>query len=456
MNPFDYSFSYNKRIISKDTNAPINQLTEIIFQELNPYSRLEHIRKLALNNLLCNLIIASHNGRYLSISKNLNYYTNYNRLGLSYYSYRFIIGWLQLLLNEGYINQIPGYYDVETGTGKLTRLYIEERLISLLHQVLNNSQEFELVNFNPPVILKDKNKNLLTYPTSGRIRDLIKFLNEYNEFISSVQIKLALDDDFFRKPNFCLYPLVNTNSINIYHTIQTTRSMHNGGGIPLLITLEPNQLEYKNLQGQLYRVYNNGKFTEGGRFYGAAYQQLSEKDRNKILINGSPVVEVDYSSFHLNILYHKTNKQFDGDPYSKVISIPELRPLLKVVSLIAVNSANPTQAYKAVKQEIRNNIEFQRLKRIYRMDEKELLKKFESTHFRISNYFYSGIGIKLQHLDSQIAETVLKHFTRNEIPCLCVHDSFLVPIEHGAELKEVMNKVYKKYLGFDAQIKESL
>lgn len=453
MNPFDYSFSYNKRIISDNIDSPINRLTETIFQELNSYSRLEHTRKLALNNLLCNLIISFTNSRYLIVSKNPNEYSIYNKFGLNFYTYRLIIGWINLLLSEGYIKQIRGYYDNEIGKGRRTRLFSDERLISLLGEFKNDIQDFDFVNYKPSLILKDKNKNLIVYSLSGRIREVINFLNEYNEFIQGVQIKLPLDNDFFRTCNFCYHPLINEHYINIYHTIGGIRYTQDRAGIPLLITLGAKDLLFKKLQGQLYRVYNNGKFTEGGRFYGASYQQLNKDDRAKILINNSSVTEVDYSSFHLNILYHKTKKQFEGDPYLKVIDNPELRPLLKLVSLIAVNSQNPAQALRAIKDEIRKNIELQKLKRIYKLDEKDLLRKFESTHFRISNYFYSGIGIKLQNLDSQIAETVLKYFTRREIPCLCVHDSFLVSSEHGAELKETMNAVYKKHLGFEAELK---
>jgi len=60
----------------------------------------------------------------------------------------------------------------------------------------------------------------------------------------------------------------------------------------------------KRLQCKLYRVFNNGNFNYGGRFYGAEYQQLSGKERRSMLINGSKVVEADYSAFHIRMIYH--------------------------------------------------------------------------------------------------------------------------------------------------------
>jgi hypothetical protein len=202
----------------------------------------------------------------------------------------------------------------------------------------------------------------------------------------------------------------------------------------------------------LYRVFNNQSWSQGGRFFGSTYQQLSEEDRKKILINNSPVVEVDYSAFHLHMLYHLSNKQFDADPYA-LVDRPEVRPILKVLCLIIINSKDKSQALRAFRDEIRKNYEFQKLKKIYKLDEKELLRKFESVHIRISNYFCSGIGLRLQYKDSQLAESILKYFTKREIPCLCVHDSFIVPENHKAELIEQMKSVYKKRFGFDAKLK---
>jgi hypothetical protein len=88
------------------------------------------------------------------------------------------------------------------------------------------------------------------------------------------------------------------------------------------------------------------------------------------------------------------------------------------------------------------------LKRKYNLNEKELLRKFEGVHCRIANHFYCGMGTRLQFWDSQIAESILNHFTKREVPCLGVHDSFLVPEMYKDELFDQMNtnKSYKKKL----------
>ncbi|MCH7721851.1 MAG: hypothetical protein IIC76_00725 [Bacteroidetes bacterium] len=153
------------------------------------------------------------------------------------------------------------------------------------------------------------------------------------------------------------------------------------------------------------------------------------------------------------MLYHLTNKQFDKDPYTSVMDIPEVRPILKLVCLIAINSRNKSQALRAIREEKRKNPELEKLKRIYHLDEQDLLRKFESVQFRISNYFYSNFGIRLQFLDSEITESILKYFTSREIPCLAVHDSFLVPGKYEDELKAVMRGTYKSKFKYDIKVK---
>jgi len=61
--------------------------------------------------------------------------------------------------------------------------------------------------------------------------------------------------------------------------------------------------------------------------------------------------------------------------------------------------------------------------------------------------------LKLQYIDSQLAESVLKHFTSRDIPCLCVHDSFIVPKKYGDELEGVMKDTYKSKINYDIKVK---
>jgi hypothetical protein len=57
------------------------------------------------------------------------------------------------------------------------------------------------------------------------------------------------------------------------------------------------------------------------------------------------------------------------------------------------------------------------------------------------------VGLRLQRLDADIAEQVMLHFARQDIPCLGIHDSFIVPQRHEGELRETMIASYYRRIG---------
>ena len=62
---------------------------------------------------------------------------------------------------------------------------------------------------------------------------------------------------------------------------------------------------------------------------------------------------------------------------------------------------------------------------------KEIINDFFDYHKPIKRYLYSGVGIKLQYIDSLIAEKVINHLAQLEIPVLCFHDSFIIQSKYG-------------------------
>jgi len=78
-------------------------------------------------------------------------------------------------------------------------------------------------------------------------------------------------------------------------------------------------------------------------------QEISKEDRLKILINGDPVVELDYSGLHPRLLYAQEGIEFDlnGDPYSIVTKDENVQKFLKVMLLSMLNSKNFVTAEKA-------------------------------------------------------------------------------------------------------------
>lgn len=204
----------------------------------------------------------------------------------------------------------------------------------------------------------------------------------------------------------------------------------------------------------LHRVFNNGSFDDGGRFYGAFHIGTNKDWRKRyILINGSPTVELDYSAHHIRILYHLEGIDYDDDPYDILCKKPEERKIYKKILLTAINADSEIATIKSFIREARNDQEIScPLTHGYVGG---LIANFKNVHKPIAKHICSGIGVRLMNIDSRITEAILMRMTRGNIPCLPVHDSYIVPVEHKDILNLVMIEEYKKIMGGLPIIKQS-
>ena len=78
------------------------------------------------------------------------------------------------------------------------------------------------------------------------------------------------------------------------------------------------------------------------------------------------------------------------------------------------------------------------------------MDKFLEVHKPISKYLCSegNTGLKLMYKDAKIAVDVINHFVKQNIPILCMHDSFIIEEKYKDELMEVMLKTYQKHIGY--------
>ena len=73
-------------------------------------------------------------------------------------------------------------------------------------------------------------------------------------------------------------------------------------------------------------------------------------------------------------------------------------------------------------------------------------------HKPIADSFFCGMGNKLQFRDSQLAEQIMLHFAKKDIPILPVHDSFITMRGLYSELVYVMNEEFEKMFGLPLNI----
>jgi hypothetical protein len=74
-------------------------------------------------------------------------------------------------------------------------------------------------------------------------------------------------------------------------------------------------------------------------------------------------------------------------------------------------------------------------------------------HKPIAKYFYTGIGKKLQRIDSDMAEEVMLFFANEGVPVLPSHDSFTMHQGYQEDLQKVMAKAFRDRFGQEISIK---
>ena len=182
----------------------------------------------------------------------------------------------------------------------------------------------------------------------------------------------------------------------------------------------------------LFRIFSNGSFKEGGRFYRAWWQEIPSPYRSLITVNGTRTEEYDYSNLNPTMMYALAGRDFDGDAYD--IGLGDKHRDIVKQAFNAMLQADTQLNQKP------DNINIEEIGMSWR----ELKEAILDTHKPIQDKFFKGIGNRLQFEDSCIAENVMLQFTGMNAPALPIHDSFIM--HHGyssyGELEEAMRRAY--------------
>ena len=186
-------------------------------------------------------------------------------------------------------------------------------------------------------------------------------------------------------------------------------------------------------QLSLTRIFSKGSFELGGRLY-APIQNYTKQTRKYFYLNGEPTIEIDYSSIHPYMLYHKERLEFNGDDPYAIEGFD--RDAVKVALNVMLNRKG-LGANKSAAKAISNALSCDE-------DTAETLEKaIQALHSPIAHHFNTGVGLTLQRRDSDIALLVINTFV-NELnrPIICVHDSFIVSVRDTESLILAMNDSY--------------
>lgn len=215
----------------------------------------------------------------------------------------------------------------------------------------------------------------------------------------------------------------------------------------------------------LTRIYNAGLMGRWFQRGKMSFQQLSEGEREKLLLNGENVAEIDYSAMHPHILYAWENKQCPKDFYESVMNqCGCTRFVTKNIVLIAINADSYAQTSRAVnnnsweerranrKRAIPEPVLNDEIKKIG-LEIKDVVEAIRKAHPAIAKYIYRASANKLMLVESDIMTSVLLKLMRLSIPALPVHDSVIVPRRHKDIAIRVMRDTYREHTGFDIVIK---
>lgn len=202
-------------------------------------------------------------------------------------------------------------------------------------------------------------------------------------------------------------------------------------------------IELPAMQTTMTRIFNNGSFNQGGRFY-CQLQNIKEDLRKHLRFNDEPTVEIDFAGIHPHLLYQLQGESFNGDPYG-IEGFHRKKVKKAFNTLINRDSSKHKGPFAA---SLVWNLGITAAKAA------ELESALYKLHRRIAGYFNTGYGLKLQKLDSQMAFDVMTHFFMQlKRPVLMVHDSAIVSVRDVETLKLCMVDAYSSAVSNELRIK---
>ena len=378
------------------------------------------IKILVLDLFACHL---SDSTRWVQFSLNNNTYKkggSFSQLSIN----RTIIDRLNNLVELGYVDLHKGVNF--TSARYQSRIRAAPKLIWLMNQfrathtatarskpATVSKDDEERVAVMDAVLLRNSSKENIMYQKTHQIEEMRKRIESYNNLLDSTFIDINLNGYSGRE-----------------YRLDLSRK-------------------------RVYRIFNNcndGKVSqEGGRYYGSSWQSVPKEIRKRIVFNMDPCVEYDLKAIHPTLLYAMEGidyfQSIGTDPYHvpEVDNSPKYRSLFKLILLVVLNAGSKDTAAGGVMKQVRKQPDRYPPKLKRKMIE-SFIDQFVDQHGPIKKYFFTGVGVKLQFIDSQIASRVIELLTIKQIPMISIHDSWLAPKGAEGELVSVIKQAFQETL----------
>ena len=350
--------------------------------------------------------------RECNINKRSGWYSENPRYRDPLLTYKQMMAVFNGLLKMGFIEVTrEGHFDRETFQGKVTCFVARDELLERLlelegHPAISVKPKLD----SETIILRNKvdGKNvLLEYedtPATERYRDN---LHKINSCFLKHWVDLEVKDAELPK-------------------LEARITNHK----------DKEPIDYSNRT--LVRIFSNGSFKQGGRFYRGWWQNVPSEYRKYITIDEKRTAEFDFSQLNQHLLYHSNYKQLGSeDAYDRVLD-GEHRKIVKQGFNAMVQASSPLKNCP-------NDIDLSEAD----ISWAELRDRIIRSHKPIADHFFKGVGNHLQFMDSNIAERVMLHFAEMDAPALPVHDSFILHHGYGesGEVEEAMRRAFYEEVG---------
>lgn len=304
---------------------------------------------------------------------------------------------LKLLQARGLVMMVKAGHQQEDW-GETARYALTEAAFALLPVSSLSARDFTIGRRDEVVQLKDTEGRLTRYSDTRETQNMRANLRRLNDLLESADIALA-------RP---AHPLNDFDD------------------------------KYSGQKTNLYRVFNNGTFEQGGRFYGGWWQHTKRHLRPFITIDGQPTIEADFKGLHPSILFAKAKLDVPPDPYAFVPGISNnetLRDHAKTTFLALLNADSTTKEPRNFDSDAHG------------ITAEAFRQRVKDAFPMLPRVFGTGIGRYLQREDSDMAEQIMLHFADRGVPVLPVHDSFIIANDHKDELVRVMEAVFHERYG---------
>ena len=193
-------------------------------------------------------------------------------------------------------------------------------------------------------------------------------------------------------------------------------------------------------------------YSEHGRIYSdnGTFQNWKKEFIRELTIDGQKTIELDFASTHTAIAYALEGVQLPNKDVYVLESLSAIqdaeirRSLGKVFTNILLNAPS----YKVAAQAIGKAFAERGIK--YRADFNisipRVINEIASKHRSIAKHFFTGAGLRLMKLESDICLEIVDRFCQLHKPIIPKHDSFVVKSEDEDLLRSEMTSAWVRVI----------